>query len=108
MMISRNSEITRPHQTLDAEGVDNPVKLRQQIAIGKGLARQPWRMSPFDRDVRILRIGQKLLNRRLQLVGQGGAVHAHTNVVDDELNARELTHIVGESLMLAAGINHYR
>jgi hypothetical protein len=47
-------------------------------------------MPPFDRDVRICRIGQKLVDRRLQLVGQRRAVHAHSDVVDNELNAIEL------------------
>jgi len=39
---------------------------------------------------------------------QRGAVHAHTDVVDDERNAIELAHVVGQNLMLAAGIDHHR
>ena len=45
-----------------------------------------------------------------QLWGRGnrGAVHAHTDVVDDELNAIQLVHVAGQSLMLAARIDHHR
>src|SRR5690348_16740457 len=65
-------------------------------------------MPPFDGRVGILGESQKVVNGSLQLIRQCGALHAHADMVDNELDAVELGDIVSQSGVLASWINHYR
>jgi hypothetical protein len=86
MVISGDGEIACPHQPLHPEGVDYPPQLREQVAIGERLAREPRRMAPFDGNVWIFGVSQQLLNRRFELAGECRAIDSHSDMVDDELD----------------------
>ena len=59
VMINGYGVVARPHQTLDAESVDHPPQLGDQIAIRERFAREPGGMPPFDRHVGVFGTGRQ-------------------------------------------------
>ena len=107
-MITGYSIIAGLHQALDAESVDYPAQLSDQVAIRKRFAREPGDTPPFDRHVGVFLTGEKLVDSCLQLVRESRAFQPHTDMVDNELDAVELADVVSQGRVFTSGVNHHR